>query len=360
MTLTDVFRARLWNSQLLGARAKTAAEVVASLGAVQSQDYAGAKWAIAQRMATPTTNAMLDESFNAGEILRTHVLRPTWHFVAPEDLRWMLALTAPRVHQANAYMYRQLELDAAIFRRASAALVKALEDGAPMTREEISAVYKKHRIVASGPRLAALVMHAELEGLVCSGPLRGKQFTYALLEKRVAKVPRLDRDEALAGLTRRFFTSHGPAQTRDFAWWSGLTLTDARRGLDHAKEHLEEIDVEGATYWFRPSEKRLGFKAPVLHLLPNYDEFLGSYRDNRASLTPEVLNRIQDQPGRFVHTIVLNGRVVGGWRREIGKRSVALTVDLFVSLSGSERKALQRAIDAYGAFLDLPVAVSAR
>ena len=184
LTRLDIAHQRLHNEHLAGAQLNKPEAVVQWLCAVQSQDYAGAKWAIAQR-TTGETNAALDQLFNDGKILRTHVMRPTWHFVLPADIRWLLRLTAPRVHAANAYYYRKLELDDAVFHRGNAALAKALQGGAQLIRAEIALVYTNAGIHASGLRLAYLIMHAELDALICSGALHGKQFTYAWLDDRV-------------------------------------------------------------------------------------------------------------------------------------------------------------------------------
>src|SRR5262245_24524323 len=168
----------------------------------------------------------IDELFNEGKILRTHVMRPTWHFVMPEDIRWMLKLTAPRINAVSAYYFRKMELDQAVLARSNAAISKALR-GKHLTREELGQVLGRAKIDAKGLRLIYLMIRAELDAVICSGPLRGKQFTYALLDERVPKCRTLKRDEALAELTIRYFTSHGPALLRDFVWWSGLTITDA-------------------------------------------------------------------------------------------------------------------------------------
>jgi len=186
----DLARLRLYNQRLSATDVRNPEDVVRWLGAVQAQDYGGAKWAVGQRTQT-ATDSMVEQEFAEGKILRTHILRPTWHFVAPEDIRWMLKLTSPRVHAANAYMYRRLELDGAIFRRSHAALEKALQGGKQLTRSELASLLRKPGIPAEGLRLTYLMMRAELDGVICSGARRGKQFTYALLEERVPPVKAL-------------------------------------------------------------------------------------------------------------------------------------------------------------------------
>ncbi len=219
MNSFNIAHQRLRNEHLGGIPFQTPEEVVQWFGAVQAQDYGGAKWAVAER-ATGATNAALDRLFTEGAILRTHMMRPTWHFVLPADIRWMLALTSPRVHAMNAYYYRQVELDDAIFQRSNDVLAQALQGGIQLTRAEIAQAYKAAGINASGMRLAYFLMHAELDAIICSGGLRGKQFTYSWFDERVPATNTLDHDEALAELTRRYFTSHGPALVQDFAWWS--------------------------------------------------------------------------------------------------------------------------------------------
>ncbi len=245
---------RLRNQRLVASACKTPEAVVAHLGAVQSQDYTGAAWAVGQR-APGLTAADVEAAFTAGRVLRTHVLRPTWHFVAPADIRWMLALTAPQVHARLRTYDQSLELDTKVYSKARVVMERALEGGQFLTRIELGAALRRARIVAAGQRLAHLAMHAELEGSICSGPRRGKQFTYALLAERAPKARTLAREAALAELARRYFASHGPATLRDFVWWSGLRVKDAAAGValgkvDALKTPPEACTAPGANYLF--------------------------------------------------------------------------------------------------------------
>ena len=227
----DICRWRLAGQFLTTDGPTTPVDVVQILGAVQSQDYAGAKWALAQRVRG-VTDAAIEATVDAGDILRTHVLRPTWHFVTPADIRWMLALTAPRVRAKMAGPNRRLELDRAFVRRSIGVFEKALAGGRSLTRQELSAELQRARLgVITGQRLGHLMMEAELDAVVCSGPRRGRQFTYALLEERAPAAPTRSSEEALHDLTRRYFTTRGPATPHDFTWWSGLTVADAKRGI---------------------------------------------------------------------------------------------------------------------------------
>jgi hypothetical protein len=274
MTRLDIAHQRLVNQHIATDPFEKPDDVVNWLVAVQSQDYFGAKWALGLRLRQDAHDADVDRAFNEGSILRTHMLRPTWHFVTPADIRWLLALTAPRVHAANATMYRRLELDNATLKRSRRALTKALQGGQHLTRDELRRALEKSGVAAdNGQRLAYIVMHAELDGLICSGPRRGKQFTYALLEERVPPTRSLGREEALTELTRRYFASRGPATAQDFAKWSGLTVADAKHGLEAIKGQLQHEKLNGEDYWFTSSVSTAGLASPTAHLLSFYDEY---------------------------------------------------------------------------------------
>ena len=356
---SDLARRRLINQRLVGAGFRTPAEAVSWFGAVQSQDYPGAKWALGQRMLK-VTDTELDRAFDAGEILRTHVLRPTWHFVAPADIRWMLALTGPRVHRAMSYYCRQSGLDAKTFARARPVIQRALKGGAHLTRAELAAVLKRAGIEALGVRLGLLVMHEELDGIICSGPRRGKQFTYALLDERVPPAPSLSRDEAVTALAVRYFTSHGPATVRDFVWWCGLTVKDARSGIEMASNALSQETAGGLTYWSSPNERaRVRVPSPVVHLLPNYDECLIAYKDrNNVGHVPAPPDPRLKRLGVFAHQMFVDGRMVGSWRRTQSRRGVEIEVVAYRRLTRTERAALDDAVAHQGRFLGTTATVS--
>jgi hypothetical protein len=350
MTPADIARLRLFNQHIDGVRFTQPAELVAWLGAVQSQDYAGAKWALGLRLPGAVDDE-IERAFSAGAILRTHVMRPTWHFVAPADIRWMLALTAPRVHAISDYYYRKTELDAALFARGADILTRELQGGHERTRDELRDALERDGVATQGPlRLGYIMMRAELEGLICSGARRSKQFTYALLEERVPPARSLERDEALAELTRRYFISHGPATTRDFSWWSGLTSADVRRGLEIAGSELQREEIEGQTYWLAPSALPAREAIQTAHLLPNYDEYGVSYQDRSAIFDPANLDQFI-----FSHILIVNGNILGSWKRSLTKRAVTVELNAFATLTEGQRQAVTEAAHRYGAFLGLPV-----
>ena len=299
----------------------------------------------------------VEHALSEGSIVRTHVLRPTWHFVTPADIRWMLALTAPRVKAATAYYDRKLELDAAVFRRSHAALTRALRDGNALTRTDVAQVLRRARIDVTAPqRLGNLLMRAELDGIVCSGARRGKQATYALLEARVPPAPPLDRDAALLELTGRYFATRGPATVQDFAWWSGLTVADASRGVEIAGRRLEREVIGDGTYWLDPTTGSQRKRSPTAHLLPNYDEYFIGFKDRSA-----IGNRLRSAEGAMVgdalraHVIVVDGQLVGGWKRTLTKTAAIVELKLVVGLTKPEQEAVVRAVQALGDFLELPM-----
>ena len=329
-----------------------------ALGAVQAQDYAGAKWGLGQRVPG-ATEASVEREIDDGRILRTHILRPTWHFVAASDLRWMLELTAPRVNIANAHYSRHLELDRNVFRRSNAAITKALAGGKCLTRSELRLVMQRARIkTPTGQHVGHVMMQAELDGVVSSGPRRGKQFTYALLDERAPASPRLTRDEALLELTRRYFTTRSPASARDFAWWSGLTLADAKRGLELAGAELEPVTLGGQAYWVSANAPRARKRTGSMHLLPNYDEYFIGFRDRSAF--GERLGHTASITGGTAlvpHVIVSDGQLVGVWKRTFDKNRVRVALSLMTKLATVEQQRLRKAVDRFAAYLGVPAQI---
>ncbi|WP_420457252.1 winged helix DNA-binding domain-containing protein [Rubrivirga sp.] len=346
---------RLRNQRLVGTRLLGPEAVVGWLGAVQAQDYPGAAWAVAQR-TTGATAADVDAALDAGTILRTHVLRPTWHLVRPADLRWMQALTGPRVKRSLRSYDRKLEIDDRTVGRSQRLIADALADGAHRTRAELAEVLEGGGIVARGPRLAHLVMHAEADALVCSGRRRGRTQTYALVDERAPGGPVLEPEEALVELVRRYLRSHGPATPHDVAWWSGLTVTDARRGLAALGDEGEEVEIDGTAYWQVAPVAPVSLPDPTVHLLPNYDEHVVAYRDHGPSVDPATPDALAGWGnGSTTHQIVRNGLVVGGWRRTLHRDRVEVRVTLQTPFSAAERAALVESAEAFGRFLGRPV-----
>jgi hypothetical protein len=346
----EVIRRRLTTQFLTTRGPATATEVVRALGAVQAQDYAGAKWALGMR-TRGETDADVERQVDEGTILRTHVLRPTWHFVAPEDIRWMLALTGPRVKKSMAYHGRNLEIDAKTVRRSHDAIASALAGGKHLTRTELAEALTRARVKnAKGQRLAHLVMEAELDAVIVSGARREKQATYALLDERVAPAAPRDRDESLDALARIYFTTRGPATVRDFSWWSGLPIADARRGLEMVRGRLEMRVVNDEHAWFDASVKPKA--ATSAHLLPNYDEYFIGYRD-RSAVGKRINHTtlVTGGSANITHVVFVDGELVGGWRRLVEKNGVVVALELLSPMTTAEHERIARVLARFGKFL---------
>ncbi len=354
MSTVEIARRRLAGQRVSARPLGSVAEVVGWLGAMQAQEYPAAKWAIAQR-TDGLTDDELDRAFDDGVFLRTHVLRPTWHFVLPADIRWLLALTGPRVHAANAHYYRKLGVDHDVHAVATKVLTGALAGGNRLTRTEVGAALAAAGIEATGLRLGYILMRAELDALICSGPLAGRQHTYALLDERAPPARELTRDEALAELTGRYFTSRGPATVKDFVRWSGLTQSDGRHGLELAGDRLHAEEIDGLTYWSgaagAPPEPEV---SPTFHLIQGYDEYVMGYSETRGALDVFGVAAEPRGDGAFLHAILLDTQVVGFWRRQGTARSVTVETDLLVPLDDARRRALDDAVRSYGEFLGVP------
>jgi hypothetical protein len=339
--VTSLLQERLRNQKLAASTLREPADIVSWLGAVQAQDYLGAIWALALRGRNLEASA-IERAFTEGTILRTHVLRPTWHFVTPADIGWMVALTAPRLLAMNRTYGRKFGVEDRAFTRARTTIERALEGGRFLTRSELGDQLRRRKLPFDTRQLSHVVFDAELQGAICSGPRRGKQFTYALLAERAPKTLNLSREDALAELASRYFQGHGPATTRDFSWWSGLTMKDAAAG----------IALSGTTALAKPPalERARG----ATFLLPNYDEYLIAYRDRGAVLDPArsrnfgVFTSLE-----YPHQVVVDGRVAGSWRRTIGPQHLSIRVKPYVKLRPADVRVLTREAERYARFLDL-------
>lgn len=345
--MRSIAERRLLNQGITGAGQRRPADVVAWSGAVQAQEYEAAKWGLGLRMKDAAVDRQVERAFERGDILRTHVMRPTWHFVTPRDIRWLLELTAPLVRRRMSPYWRQMELDVKTLARGTAVIERALGEGTHLTRRELGERLRRARLPMTSMRLAHVMMYAELEAVVCSGPRRGKQFTYALVSERAPNSQRLDRDEALAELSLRYFRSHGPATIRDFVWWSGIKTTDAKRGLDMIRAHREEAN--GRTYWSLDSAARAVRTHPV-HLLPIYDEYIVAHQDREAVPHGPGVIKKAIKPVIFQHAVIIGGHVAGTWRTASIAGSGSVDVTPLRRLTTLERRGLAEAIGRYERF----------
>lgn len=363
-----VLAARLAH-QHLARPTRSAPDVVAAMAAVQAQDLAGARWALGLRVPG-ATEAAIDRALETGAIVRTHPMRGTHHFVSAADIRWMLALLAPRGLVRGAPRWRQLGLDAATLGAAMRALSGALEGNRHLVRGELAAVLRGAGIATDGGRLGEILMHAELTGLVCSGARRGKHITFALLDERVPARPAIDqppqrraslggpanldlanRDAALAELAGRYFATRGPATLRDFVWWSGLTMADARAGAESARGLVSQT-IDGTVYWRGPSMRAR--PAHRAYLLPPYDEYAVAYQ--ARELLGAAPRRATSWGALTLlgPIVIVDGVVAGTWKRTLGPRAVTIEVAPWRRLARDEADAVEQAAARYAAFLERP------
>ncbi|MGH2573962.1 MAG: winged helix DNA-binding domain-containing protein [Actinomycetota bacterium] len=350
MSADRIARSRMGNQRLWGKPFDTPEEVVGWLGALQAQEFPYAKWSVAQR-ANGVDHQAMARAFDEGTILRSHFLRPTWHFALARDIRWLLTATAPRVRALNASSNRQHGIDEELAARTNAVLGKALGNGEHLTRKELAAILERAGIVASGPRLAYIIMRAELDAIVVSGAKRGRQHTYALLEERAPNAITLDHDEALAELTRRYFTSRGPATLKDYSRWSSLTAAECKRGVEMIKSGLEHEEIDGRTYWFGSSSVMRKEPRPRVDLVQGFDEIIMSYSESRHVVAPVTPGLLVKDRRIFHNAILLDGRLIGLWRHDPPKGSVAVETILHRPLEPAEIRALDAAVQRYGRFL---------
>lgn len=326
---------------------------------MQGQDYGPAKWSIGQR-ALGLVDADVDEALAVGSIVRTHVLRPTWHLVAREDLRWLLALTGPRVRLRNQRRYDELGLGTRILARSERIVASGLEGGQRMTRGELETLLAGAGIDPSGQRLAYLLMHCELQAVVCSGGLRGKQHTFALVDELVPPEHRgFDREEATLELVRRYLASHGPATARDLAWWSSLKIADLDRALQALGDDMRSRSIDGLTFWMSAGEPDRVPRPRGVHLLHAYDELLVGYQRSRFFGDPRGPRALAAWKDRTLPNgvITLNGRVAGMWRRTIGPRAARIEVYPYEGLEAAVLRGLEAAASRLGRFVGRPAAV---
>ena len=347
--LTTV-RRRLAQQRLVGASFERPAEAVHWLGAVQAQEYAEAKWSLGQRTGD-CTDADVEAACDRGEILRTHVLRPTWHFVTPADIRWLLQLTGPRVQARSRSRYAELGLDGRTLVRAHEILHRTLDDGEPRTRAELAGCLQAGGVDTGGQRLPHLLMSAELEQLICSGPRRVKSHTYTLLDRRAPLAAALPREAAVAELVLRYFRSHGPATVDDFTSWSSLTVADAKAGLDLVGDHIAWAEDEHHVRWYAdPTGVDPGPVASMAAcLVPTFDETLVAYRSVRA-----VLSHAGPQSRFLDRAVVIDGVTVGTWRRALAKNRVVVDASLYGPLTPEQSEALAAVTERFGRYLGLP------
>lgn len=365
LTLSDIPALRLYFQFLTRTtRPSEPSALVSAMGALQAQDADMAHWAIGVRLPT-STKATVEASLASGSLVRTHVMRPTWHILAGDDVRWMQALTGKYIKAAFASHSRTHGLNAALYARANDAIAKTLEGGNHHTRNELMQALNRQGIETDSSRAVLFMMNAETDALVCNGTPRGKDQTYALLDEKVPqKVEWSSREEALSVLAERYFTSHAPATLQDFHWWSGLPMPEARLALKSIAEKLQQCELEGKTYWMPKTiemkellANKTGKKQEnnTLFLLPAFDEYCVSYKDRRAVFEPRFQSEVITKNGIFKPMIVANGCVIGVWKRTVRKNTVIVEPRFFEPKSSLSAVEMAEALAAVGQFQELSV-----
>jgi hypothetical protein len=350
MTLHDISRLREFTQHIGGTRSGEVKNLVSYLGAMQAQDYSMAKWAAGVRISGSTEN-IVEQAINRGDIIRTHLLRPTWHMVSADDIHWILELTAPHIKRSMTARHKELEITGEILTKSNRLIINALSGNRQLTREELVKKFEDAGIVLGNNRAAHLLLCAELDGFICSGATRGRLPTYALLSERVPLKSACSRDEALARLALRYFTSHGPATLQDFTWWSGLPAGDAREALNMVKPSFSEETLDSETYWMPDSlDTSLAHHASAF-LLPAFDEFLISYKDRRASLPEGNQAKAVSSNGIFRPVIVADGQVVGIWKKINRSGKITVALEYFKKPPKTFAEKIDAAVHAYQKFL---------
>jgi hypothetical protein len=351
-TNLDIPSQRLHSQHIADSAFKKPLEVVEWLGAMQAQDYPGAKWSIGLRSGC--TDAAVEKAIADKTIVRTWPLRGTLHFVSAADIRWMIALIAPRTIAKAARRYKELELDEPSLKRSNDLLHKAVRDGEMQTRTQLLDLLEANGISTKGQRAAYMLQRASLDGLICQGGTERNNPSYMALDESLPKTKSLSHEESVAELAKRYFTSRGPTTLEDFVAWSSLTIKEARAGLEANKSHLVEEKIDQKTYWLSNEARKIKKRSTTLDLLPGFDEYLLGYRDRSAILDPQHADKIvPGGNGMFKNTIVIDGQVVGTWSREIKKNTVTVTPHPFDKLPADQQEAFAEAAQHYADFLKL-------
>jgi len=348
MLFKEITFLRLQTQQISYQQFTQAADLVRHLGAVQSQDFNMALWALGVRLPGSSQNT-IEAAINKGKILRTHVLRPTWHFVYPDDIGWMLDLTSRSLRSVMNARNKQLGLTAKVFLKSNSLIEKALSENGPLTREELMEMLQRSNINTSENRSSHLLYSAEIDKLICSGPMKNKKTTYTLYSAQVKKNEKLEKEEALSRLAVKYFKSHGPATIKDFSWWGGINQRDARIGTEASSKNLQQEKISGETYWIPRDLKLQPFKKTV-HFLPAYDEFTISYKDRTPSLHNNHRGKIISVNGIFNPLIIIEGQVAGMWKRSSVKDNVSIQLEFFEKPGKKKESIVWEEAEKYAAF----------
>jgi hypothetical protein len=354
MSNLSISACRLHQQQITNKTFATPQSLVGYMGAIQAQDYPMSKWAIGLRVSE-STDTEIEAALDSGQLVRTHVLRPTWHIVSGQDVRWMLAISKKQIKSAMSSYDKTLGIDAATYHKTNYLIIKALEDKC-LTRAEVMNEIEKGGIATNSSRAVHFMMNAEIEGIVCNGVMRGKEQTYALMDEKVPKGLVFSHEEAVSELAKRYFTSHAPATIQDFNWWSGLGMGDCRKGLESIKSQLQSFDMDGKTYFIPKDLADIPFKESIF-FLPSFDEYCVSYKNRDAVFNAAWQSNAITSNGIFKPIIVVNGQVVGIWKRTHKPKTIAIETTFFDERDSVSTQEIENQIRSFGAFLQKPISI---
>lgn len=349
MDTSFIAKLRLSNQLLMGSDLKTPQEVVSWMGAVQAQDFNMTKWALGVRLPA-LTNKSVEDAINKGLIVRTHILRPTWHLVAATDIHWMLALSAPRLKSVWKSYNTMVGLTDSVRDKAQDIIQQTLEFGKHLTRAQIGDVLNDKGLNLDSHHINHIMFGAELDGIVCNGEIKGTKQSYCLLEERIPKTEVFDKDIALERLARKYFMSHAPATLQDFVWWSGLTISDAKKAMDMIKSDFVVEKIDSLEYWINNSFKELKDSRKSVFLLPAWDEFVVSYKNREHIILDEHYSKVISKNGIFKPVVVKDGQIIGMWKRVKKKDKVFAETELFGKEDGATKELIKKASDSFDLF----------
>jgi hypothetical protein len=353
MQFAKIGQYRLFNQEISVHHFSKPAELVGWMGALQAQDFLGAKWSIALRLPA-AKDADIEAAIQNKTIVRSWGLRGTLHFMASQDIGWMLKLVAPRIVLLLDGQYRKRELDKSILLKSQKLLVGALRDSPPLTRSELKVVLEKGHIRTENMRINFILLKAALDGIICLGPRKGKEFTYVLLADWVPSQEKKTREESLAMLAKMYFRSHGPATIADLSWWSGLTIKDSKVALESMSPGLKQLSIQGRAYYMDYTVSIPKKNSRSIYLLPGFDEYLLGYSDRRAVMQDAHKKKIMGSGnGIFKATIVINGAIAGSWKRTFAKNGLVIAIDPFIPLDKSNTIRLEQAIKSFCNYLEM-------
>ncbi len=342
----------------LHARARTVSvlETVTWMGALQAQDYESGLWAIGARM-TGATRGDIEQSVARREIVRTWPMRGTWHFIPATDVRWMQDLLAVRLLPAIRRRSKDFGFDEAAVSRVRNLVVKALEGGRSLPREQLVQRLAQGGFAAESQAGNHLLRRFGNEGLLCNGVTADKEPTFALRDEWVSKPVKLDRDAALAELALRYFRSHGPATLHDFVWWTGLSVGDARAAIAATGATLTRRVMGEREHWFTGEADAPAVSS--VELLPAFDEHLLGYQDRSAVLDDDRADSIcPGGNGVFRPTLVVKGRVAGLWKKKETAKKLTIEVMPYAALSKATRSETEQAGERLGEFYGKPATIT--